>query len=101
MPESPVDGTSIQAALVDGDVEEIGRRLHNRLQAPAEKLRPELKGWMEKLAATQPLGCLLSGSGSTMFALARDFRDARRIAAANAADASAAGLRTLLVRSLV
>jgi 4-diphosphocytidyl-2C-methyl-D-erythritol kinase len=71
------------------------------LQIPAENLRPELKGWMVKLAATQPLGCLLSGSGSTMFALARDVRDARRIAAAIAADASAAGMRTEIVRSLV
>lgn len=101
VPISPVDGLAIQAALANGDLEEIGRRLHNRLQAPAKRLRPELKGWMERLAATQPLGCLMSGSGSTMFALARDLRDARRIAAAIAADASAAGTRMMIVRSLV
>jgi 4-diphosphocytidyl-2-C-methyl-D-erythritol kinase len=95
------DGGPIQAALATGDVEEIGRRLHNRLQQPAERLRPELTAWLGQLAATRPAGCLVSGSGSTMFALARDFRDARRIAAVLAADASAARMRTFVVRSLV
>jgi len=95
------DGGPIQAALAAGDAEEIGRLLRNRLQKPAERLRPEIAAWLAKLAATQPAGCLLSGSGSTMFALARDGRDARRIAEAIAADASVAGMRTCVVRSLV
>ena len=101
VPPTPVDGSGIQAALAAGDVDEIGRRLHNRLQPPAERLRPELAEWLARLAATKPAGCLMSGSGSTIFALARDDRDARRIAAAIAADATAARMRTGIVRSRV
>jgi 4-diphosphocytidyl-2-C-methyl-D-erythritol kinase len=101
VPDVPLDGGPIQAALAASGAVEIGRLLHNRLQKPAERLRPEISAWLAKLAATQPAGCLLSGSGSTMLALARDGRDARRIAEAIAADASAAGMRTCVVRSLV
>jgi 4-diphosphocytidyl-2-C-methyl-D-erythritol kinase len=101
VPEVPLDGGPIQAALASSGAEDIGRLLHNRLQKSAEQLRPELTAWLARLAATKPAGCLLSGSGSTMFALARDGRDARRIAEAIAADASAARMRTCVVRSLV
>jgi 4-diphosphocytidyl-2-C-methyl-D-erythritol kinase len=101
VPQMPLDGSAIQAALAGGDVEEICRWLHNRLQPPAERLRPELSEWLARLAATKPAGCLMSGSGSTIFALARDDRDARRIAAAIAADATAARVRTGIVRSRV
>ena len=101
VPAMPLDGTAIRATLAAGDVDEVGRQLHNRLQAPAEQLRPELTTWLGKLAATKPAGYLVSGSGSTIFALARDFGDARRIAAVIAADASAARMRTFIVRSLV
>lgn len=91
----------MQAALAAGDVEEIGRRLHNRLQEPAEKLRPEIASLMARLAATGPAGCLLSGSGSAILALARDARDARRIAAEISAAGSADGTRTWIVRSWI
>jgi 4-diphosphocytidyl-2-C-methyl-D-erythritol kinase len=101
VPQTPVDGSGIQAALAAGDVDEIGRRLHNRLQPPAERLRPELSAWLAQLAATKPAGCLMSGSGSAIFALARDESDARRIAAAIAVDATAARVRTGIVRSRV
>jgi 4-diphosphocytidyl-2-C-methyl-D-erythritol kinase len=110
VPAMPLDGTAIQAALTAGDVDEIGRLLHNRLQPPAERLRPELTTWLGKFAATKPAGCLVSGSGSTIFALARDSGDARRIAAVVAADGSRwqgqetvpqQGARTFIVRSLV
>jgi 4-diphosphocytidyl-2C-methyl-D-erythritol kinase len=43
----------------------------------------------------------MSGSGSAIFALARDERDARRIAAEIAVDATAARMRTGIVRSRV
>jgi 4-diphosphocytidyl-2C-methyl-D-erythritol kinase len=71
------------------------------LQPPAERLRPELSEWLARLAATNPAGCLMSGSGSAIFALARGDRDARRIAAVVAADAAAARVRTGIVRSRV
>lgn len=101
VPDAPVDGAAMQAALAAGDVEEIGRRLHNRLQEPAEKLRPEIASLMARLAATGPAGCLLSGSGSAILALARDARDARRIAAEISAAGSADGTRTWIVRSWI
>ena len=55
VPAMPLDGTAIRAALAAGDVDEVGRQLHNRLQAPAERLRPELTTWLDKLAGDRPL----------------------------------------------
>jgi 4-diphosphocytidyl-2-C-methyl-D-erythritol kinase len=80
VPDAPVSGTALKAAVRAGDVEAIGRLLHNRLQEPALKLRPELADWLGQLAALRPAGCLMSGSGSTVFALCRDPAEARRIA---------------------
>ena len=82
VPDAPLDGEAIRAAATAGDAEALGRLLHNRLWEPARRVRPEVDEWLERLRATDPLGCLMSGSGSTLFALARDRRDARRIAAA-------------------
>lgn len=76
-----LDGSKIKSATAAGNVAAIGRHLHNRLQESALALRPELKKWLGLLAAQRPVGELLSGSGSTVFALARDAADARRIAA--------------------
>lgn len=101
VPDAPMDGTALQAAMAAGDVVEMGRRLHNRLQQPAEVLRPELASLRARLAAVRPAGWLLSGSGSTMFALARDFRDARRIAEEVLAGGPADGTRTWIVRSWI
>ena len=75
-----VDGEAFRQAFRAGDVEEIGRRLHNRLQGPAERLCPEVGHWLERLRQLAPAGAMMSGSGSTVFALARDADDAWRIA---------------------
>lgn len=80
VPEQPIDGTAIRQAVVSGDEEEIGRRLHNRLQAPAQKLRPELADYLARLNALRPAGLLMSGSGSTLFALCRNHGEAMRVA---------------------
>lgn len=74
-----VDGESVRRAFVEGDVQELGRRLHNRLQAPAESLCPQVSRWLARLKELGPLGAMMSGSGSTVFALARDADDALRI----------------------
>jgi len=74
-------GSEMKSAIAAGNIAEIGRHLHNRLQEPALALRPELKKWLGLLAAQRPVGVLLSGSGSTVMALAHDAADARRIAA--------------------
>ena len=56
-PADPLTGAEIRRAVEAGDMEELGRRLHNRLQAAAERLRPEMAEWRERLAGplTLPL----------------------------------------------
>jgi 4-diphosphocytidyl-2-C-methyl-D-erythritol kinase len=81
VPAQPYDGAAIREALGRGDAEEIGPLLFNRLQAPAEQLRPELLEYLALLAQTRPAGRLMSGSGSTLFALCRGPREAARVAA--------------------
>ena len=80
VPPEPQTGIEIRQAVVDGNVAEIGRRLLNRLQPGAEQLRPELAAWQARLASLQPAGTLMSGSGSTLFALCRDHDEARAVA---------------------
>ena len=58
----------------------IGPLLHNRLQEAAEQVRPEVADWHAFLAGLRPAGSLLSGSGSCLFALCHDHRDALRVA---------------------
>ena len=78
--ESPVDGGALRDALAAGNAEAVGRLMHNRLQPSAFALQP-LADWVyEALLAQEPLGAMLSGSGSCVFALARNRPDALRIA---------------------
>jgi 4-diphosphocytidyl-2C-methyl-D-erythritol kinase len=56
--------------------------MHNRLQTAAEALEPRVAEYGRMLAEAKPAGWLMSGSGSTLFALARSAEDAERIAAA-------------------
>jgi 4-diphosphocytidyl-2-C-methyl-D-erythritol kinase len=79
VPEGPEDGSRLRQAVTAGDVEELGRRLHNRLQPTAEELCPAVAEWCQRLAGIRPVGQLMTGSGSTVFALARDSVDALRI----------------------
>jgi 4-diphosphocytidyl-2-C-methyl-D-erythritol kinase len=99
-PDRPQSGTALKQAVLSGDAEAIGRRLHNRLQEPALTLAPELRDWLEWLKVLKPLGQMVSGSGSTIFALARDAADARRIAAAVRPRTKAAGGRVMVARTL-
>jgi 4-diphosphocytidyl-2-C-methyl-D-erythritol kinase len=79
-PERPETGELILRAARAGDVEEIGRRLHNRLQPVAERLCPALALIQARLASLGGAGHAMSGSGSSCFALCRDSREALRIA---------------------
>jgi 4-diphosphocytidyl-2-C-methyl-D-erythritol kinase len=72
--------TAIRAAVAAGRVEEIGRLLHNRLQPAAEKLYPAIAWIHAQLAELKPAGVLMSGSGSTVFALCRSRSEANSIA---------------------
>ncbi len=76
VPDRPASGEAICRAVEAGDVEEIGRRLHNRLQPVAERLCPAVTQLRARLAALNPAGVLMSGSGSTLFALCRDADEA-------------------------
>ncbi len=57
-PADPLTGAEVRRAAEAGDVEELGRRLHNRLEEPAERLRPEVAAWRERLAVLGPAGQL-------------------------------------------
>jgi 4-diphosphocytidyl-2-C-methyl-D-erythritol kinase len=85
-PGEPADGAGMRQAVEAGDLDEIGRRLHNRLLAPAEELAPEVREALDRLRATGPVGCSMTGSGSTVFALCRDQADAIRVARRMGAD---------------
>jgi 4-diphosphocytidyl-2-C-methyl-D-erythritol kinase len=78
----PVDGGPVRQAAEAGDVTAVGRLLHNRLQEPAEELCPEVARLRRLLGGCEPAGVLMSGSGSTVYALCRDAADALRIARA-------------------
>jgi 4-diphosphocytidyl-2-C-methyl-D-erythritol kinase len=82
VPERPEGGEEVRRAVAAGDVEEIGRRLHNRLQEAAERLRPEIAAGLRRLRALGPAGQMMSGSGTSLFALCRDTGEAQRLARA-------------------
>lgn len=68
-------------ALAEGNVEKLGQNLHNRLQEAAMRLSPAVADLHTRLKATGAAGCLMSGSGSCLFALCRDDREAERVIA--------------------
>jgi 4-diphosphocytidyl-2-C-methyl-D-erythritol kinase len=80
VPAEPVDGSAVRSAFLAGDAEALGRALFNRLQEPAEELSPAVAAWHRRLLAEAPLGALMSGSGSSLFALCRDRREAAGLA---------------------
>ena len=80
VPAKPQNGQGIRDAAGHGDIDEIGRRLFNRLQEPAESLCPEIQTLRRQLEAANPVAVQMTGSGSTVFALCRDRTDAIRVA---------------------
>jgi 4-diphosphocytidyl-2-C-methyl-D-erythritol kinase len=84
VPERPESGAEVRQAVIDGNVEEIGRRLFNRLQPAAERLCPDVAALQARLTGLRvgPGGpwAAMSGSGSTLFALCRGHADALRLA---------------------
>jgi 4-diphosphocytidyl-2-C-methyl-D-erythritol kinase len=91
IPERPESGDEIRQAAADGNMEEIGRRLHNRLQPAAERLCPPIAACRNRLAQLGAAGQMMSGSGTSVFALCRDYAEALRAALSlRAADEEAA-----------
>lgn len=66
----PVDNSEkIIEDFATGSPEKIAKHLHNDLEPWAIKTHPELLALEEKVKETGPVGVLMSGSGSTLFAL--------------------------------
>jgi 4-diphosphocytidyl-2-C-methyl-D-erythritol kinase len=100
VPERPQDGAGARRAAEEGDVEALGRALFNRLQTVAEKLCPAVAGLCERLAGPGPAGRLMSGSGSSVFALCRSPEEALLLAhALRSVREEGDGVRVLVVRS--
>lgn len=81
-PEEPATDLALMQALRSGDAEALGEALANDLQPAALELAPDL---VETLAVAQDagaLGVVVSGSGPTVAALARNRQQAMAIAAA-------------------
>ncbi len=76
-------------AFSQGDINEIGRLLWNRLQGAAEKFSPWIERLQREFEREDFLGHRLSGSGTSYFGLCRHATHARRVARrlqANGAD---------------
>ena len=80
VPPEPASGAAVRRAAETGDAVELGGCLHNRLQAPAERLCPLVGELRERLTALGPAGSLMTGSGSTVFALCRSPEEALSVA---------------------
>ena len=73
-------------ALGAGDVAEVAALLHNDLERAALLLAPELAEKKRRLLDEGALGACISGSGPTLFGIARDEPHARAIAGKVAGD---------------
>jgi 4-diphosphocytidyl-2-C-methyl-D-erythritol kinase len=96
VPTVPENGEGIRQALAKGDVDLLGRFMHNRLQMAAETLDPRIGEYLRLLAALKPAGAMMSGSGSTLFVLCRSADEAERIAG----EMKGRDCKTIVTRSL-
>jgi 4-diphosphocytidyl-2-C-methyl-D-erythritol kinase len=79
-PEDEVSSAVMTMALGAGDAEEAATLLHNDLEPAVFTLKPELEKKKELLVDAGALGACISGSGPTLYALARDEQHARAVA---------------------
>lgn len=79
---TPRSGEPCREAFRAGDADGLGRSLFNRLQGPAFGLAPLVEVVYRRLAGLNPAGCLMSGSGSAVFAVCRDRAEAVALAGA-------------------
>ena len=66
-------------ALYQEDLEKIGKLLKNVLELSATAINPEIYKYKNELLTKNPLGVLMSGSGSTLFALTDNLKKAKEI----------------------
>lgn len=81
-PPEAVQSAPLTLALGAGDVHEIASLLRNDLEIPAFSLRPDLAGRKQALIDAGALGACMTGSGPTLYGLAKDELHARAIAGA-------------------
>jgi 4-diphosphocytidyl-2-C-methyl-D-erythritol kinase len=74
--------SELLAALRAGDVAGVGATLENDLEPAAFDLHPGLKAGKDKLLDAGAVGAVMSGSGPTLLALARDEEHAGQLAGA-------------------
>jgi len=80
-PAPPQVSEVVMAALMSGDPTYLGAALTNDLQEAALTLAPRLYGVIEACEQADAAGVVVSGSGPTVAALARDRHHARDMAA--------------------
>jgi 4-diphosphocytidyl-2-C-methyl-D-erythritol kinase len=68
------------AALAEGDPERLAAAIFNRLETPAIAVAAEVGRVIERMRKWKPLAVQVTGSGSAVFAVARDREHARRLA---------------------
>jgi 4-diphosphocytidyl-2-C-methyl-D-erythritol kinase len=74
--------SALLEALAAGDLERIGASLTNDLEPAAFDLHPALEAGKDKLLEAGAVGAVMSGSGPTLLALARDEEHAGQLAGA-------------------
>jgi 4-diphosphocytidyl-2-C-methyl-D-erythritol kinase len=81
-PEKPRMATPLITAWRQGRTAELGRLLHNRLEAAAATISPWIDRLRYEFKKLDFLGHQMTGSGSGYFGVCRDRTHARRLAAA-------------------
>ena len=74
------DISLLEKALKEGDDSGVEKYMINGLQPAATKLLPEIETIIERLKAENLHMIMMSGSGSTVFALSDDFKTLEKIA---------------------
>jgi 4-diphosphocytidyl-2-C-methyl-D-erythritol kinase len=69
----------LMAALRRGDLRQVGRCLHNRLQGAAQHLSPWIPRLQQEFSRLDFLGHGMSGSGTSYFGLCRNACHAKRM----------------------
>ena len=102
VPSEPIAGDALRLAFRTGDASGLGAALFNRLEEPAFALEPLVGRIRNRLAACGPCGAMMSGSGSTVFAVCRDRAHADAVAEkfVRTRPADEPESRVLIVRSL-
>ncbi|MGH2807183.1 MAG: 4-(cytidine 5'-diphospho)-2-C-methyl-D-erythritol kinase [Actinomycetota bacterium] len=78
--EEEISSAPMALALGSGEVEEVASLLHNDLEPASFGLRPELGDLKDAMGAAGALGAAMSGSGPTIFGIARSPEHATEIA---------------------